>query len=645
MSTGGGNERDTVGGVEIPILLTGVEECIASLLRRLADLRNRIGQIPIDFDVVHGGGQQIQKAAEEAAQKWKLSFQALAAPADLSARFASIRNDLEIIASAAEKANQAISITVSGPRGRGNFAITGKGDVATLIEELGRQGPLLAPGYQPGGDPLRVRLGTSYSPDSPEARAALGRVESGLGAMTQETIERQKSAKASKDVAESGEKLSKWLELWSSGGRPQRAIASLMQGPMTGMFGVEGGAAMAGLFGMVGGGALFHVGWAITDALSRIPEGIGAIVDRARTIRMTEAMGLGQGAEALASAASGRGAISQFTGKPKEFQAIFNALQTTSLVGLGNPEEQGRIATLAAITEWWRPDAGKAGDIAQTIQRMRQTGTGRQAIGGIPFVMDYLVKQYEASGRMPPGITGNYEQERAWILEKAGQAEFLPGSQGRMPNPGSIGRKEIESAWQNAIRGNPILSAMLGEQTQRTIMAHWWEANIMGFESVGAQKFIQNYSTPGRIPVRHRAGWEIFGDTPQAEAKRRVERNPSGASDADWALLTGQSIDDIHRQRPYAELMRGNIGGLANMGAVAPGAIWQPSYSFSSLSGFANKMQTEAGAQIDYAQDTASNTAETNAILQRIESKLPGGAAESQMRAEFRADVYEGSQQ
>ena len=425
-----------------------------------------------------------------------------------------------------------------------------------------------------------------------------------------------KKARAEEKSAKEADYFGKAMEFLGQG-RPQRAVSTLATGALTPVLGEAAGGILGGAAGLVLGGMMFKIGYQITQSLEKIPEMIDFFIERARSIRMTEAMSPGSGVGARASVGAAREEFSQF-GNPADLQKIVNNLQVTAMAGAGTPEEQSELGTLAALADWWRPDAGNANEVSQKIQRMRKTGEFRKDIGNIPFVMDRLIEKYERN--IPPGLA-SYEQKQQFISEALARPENFPGG---TPNPRAIGRKEVESEWSNTIHENPVLRSMLSEQTGRNIFGHWWERSIAGYNSGQVRNFFEDVEKR-RVVERSYTdrGLEVpkaMRDTPlggEAWNKRESE-------------LTGLSSEQIEKLVPFAKLMTGDPSGLDAMGKVDPHFIGaNPQFSFNGATELVHKMQMHAGVNIEAADITAKNTTDIAATLKSIESKLPGATTVS----------------
>jgi hypothetical protein len=655
MSTGGENAGSPVAQIDISTRLVNINEVAAQLLRELADLQ-RAATIPIrlDLQTTQGPGVQIQQAVDDAAQKLRFAFQTIGKAEDLQAGLRAVQSQLEQIVSTAGE----INISVGGTSTR----LGGKQSVRQFIGGFGQ----LAGAVSPGGEAMKLGI-SGLTELTPANMEAVGSVRSFADATKNATL-------ATKKTAEEGEKLSKWLELWSSGGRPQRAIAAMMQGPMSGAFGAEGGAAAAGLAGMVGGGMLFHIGWAITDVLSKIPEHIGAVIaanqaaDVARAGLVGRVSGLGEFSPIHSGA---------LTSAEKERDAAFLAgiggrKSVFSWIGGGKTAEEFQKTVESLQTESNKlggTDAERAARLAKNIQHATTAQLGALYAGTGPSLTTASalreidiggVQASEAAGLLmkQPGVLkqmADVERKRrgwgtAFSDEAVGKIVEREANQA-LTSPIEAFRKDAQQQVVNAFN-----SMVQGPQIQgqfQTSVKQWG----LGRELSAAWK--ATFGDKTEISEGDRLYGKMYtGERRLGKSEKDAAQAVDDYLDTTWAKILntislGPSRPDMERRAQIRQAMEG--GGLGNMpGFIGAGAQpftgfpmgVNPQFSFSSLSGFANKMQTEAGIQIDYPQQTAEATASMKDTLLRIETKLGGPAAMSgQIRAELGADVYEGSQQ
>jgi len=683
MSTGGG-ENEIVSSLDLVFRLVADEQAsLAQLLWTHAKLKEALAQIPLKIDIqtTQGMGEQIQRAVEEAANKWKLSFKAMAAPTELSDRISALRTEFTTLATAAEKAKSAIDVVISGERGRGTFTLKGKSDVPALIEEIARQGPILAPTHfkplppgaqgplQPTQTDLGIRLGMQYTPSDPDARKALHTIETSLGSMNEETEARHANIKATKKATE---EMSYWREgilSWGRGARPQRGVSEVATGFLQNALGMGEipASLLGGAAGMIGGGAMFHIGWAITDALSKIPQKIEQEIAFARQFADLQALAGRTNMEPLV--APQRALFSQLgrageKAGPAEFQADLTALLSTMPDKEQWAERATRWMTQAMGVGLVHPlDVKNPLETAHAIYRMFRTqGTeGRGEIAGIPGIMNELVAKEIREEREKYGHQTRTDQQiRQYIQDALKQPQWLTppdpsrGFPGRI-NPYALSYGDIYQAWVGYAT-TPQTERAVNQRMDEYRVGHaretWFRLwRGAGQISEGEAELIDNLhalikggkfdarnknpllNMPGAPPpyLTHRELPELeeFRKARGGDAKKGITITETDRPALEKILSRefGVPSDLVHKQWQKYLGASGDInammGGPAQPFNMPP---WgQPQFSFSSLSGFANKMQTEAGIHIDYAQETAQGMQQANQHLAQIARNTGGG--------------------
>lgn len=775
----GENEKELVGGLDVPVYLTNVENSLATLVRQFAQLKGSIGHIPIAFDVTHGVGEQMQQAVDQATAKARFNWKAIARPEELESALQSVQPQLAMLAAQAEKANSAIRMAVTGAGGTYSATIASQQDVAGAIEALRTHGAAIG-----GGRDVRAQMGLEFTPDqaglaaaadvsgamsradalsrarheakgetADQMRAAIkdtqaeqgrttfsvygspqqiqqqlaamlpqfqagedaarlggqrlsyslagprgsgysisqgldvagfiqsisqyahqqssftaklsmpslgreedARVQSHLDILSTRTRAEEAASRQTRKVAEEGERLSKWLELWATGGRPQRAIGTMLQGMLTPMIGAEGGAAMSGLGGMVGGGMLFHVGWEIINQLGKIPQRINEQIQLYRQYEMARAgmmIPTSDAAQAMTkwdpkaslsseqmldAVSSAYGAYAQRVrggGKEplQEFHTQLANLQRTG-IDVSTPEKaqywlrrNAQNLAMSTVLSEMNPTAfPKAYDFAYALQQMEVTkgAEGRSALASnqalLPVFTAAFRKKFEWLTNADETIV------RKAVTDALSKPETM-GLTG-IPTPGAIGHKDAMKAVEEYVAGPQMVNMMRQRMATQT-WSEWWNQVHMVYDPRGEL-------TSRQARVLQGTGEYLRGKYtgPLTEDQRREEEMRLGsnlfANDASgWdVFVPGRAKAKLDRARqqarellPMAEAYSG-IDPMAPLGLrgdkfKAPDIAGNANFSFSSFAEFARKMQIEAGVNL---QDPAERTAKaTESMVTKLD--------------------------
>jgi hypothetical protein len=754
MATGGENERDTVGGLDIPVVLTNIDASIANLIQQFAVIRNNLGHIPVSIDINRGTGEQIDRVVEEAANRARFNWKAIAQPHELHAALSSVQDDLERLATQAERTGRSISLAITGASGSSTFQIGSKQDVAGVLAATLSQGTAIG-----GGRDVTARVGLGFNPDPAglmsasrvasamagatslhDTRAEESRIaeeqfrqqeqetriertsvlqqnqqhrrnqqqmESAFSAMergqfnpravwrpedsagddanrirhlresltrrlapggTDNSQQRQNELESrlfgmergqfnpraiwrpedmsgsdanrirtlresiQKRLGEVNDALPPWLEAFAKGSRPQGFGAGMLRGPMTAMFGETGGAIGAGLGGMVIGGAMFHAGWEVINQMSKLPGRIAEYVRANQSIDIMRASQMADpgppgrlatpyrqpfdrasaSADAELMAKFGAGGVlfnrlGSGTDASKQFTDVFQTLQTESNKAHPLDPEQRRVwmqrnFVSAAKAVFGNLFAGTEDPltVASAMQQMQMTES--------PEAMATLLKQPGMKKRMVDierremNLGDAFDNDTIW---RDIQARLLGpyGITSKVPEVRQRARKQVIDSLSSMIL-NPSAREQAGTAIQQnhplTALKEWWDKDLGTAEKM---------------------------------------------TDSDWDYITGSDKEWYSNSLkvpparkkfldPIREAWRGNfeplLGGKPEDFQGMP--FGNPKFSFSSLSDFANKMQTEASVHmIDYAAKTADNTAGIRdgvAELVRM-GRMPGSAAGS----------------
>lgn len=778
----GENEKELVGGLDIPLQLTHVEESIATLIRQFAQLKTTIGRIPIEFEATHGMGDQVQQVLDQTATKARFNWKAIARPEEFEAVLRSVEPQLNILAAQAEKAGSAIRMAVTGAAGTSQATITSQQDVAAAIEAMRTHGAAIS-----GGGDIRAQMGMEFTPDQaglsaagdvsraiaeadavsrnrleaakdkrdldemtvksaikdlaseqgrttfsaygrpseiqrylqdvmpslqPGEEAAHGqgqrlsyslagprgsgfstsqalnlqdfiqmigqyagskeaftakvsmpslgsdedaKVQAHLGSLTNMTREQEASARASQKAAEQGEKLSKWLELWASGGRPQRAISEMLQGPMSAVAGAEGGAALAGLGGMIGGGMLFHAGWEIINQLGKIPARIAEQVELYRSYEMMragmmipttpaaqkaapwDAKATLTNEQALDSVAAMYGAYAQRVrgggaGPLEEFHTQLANLQRTG-VDVSTPEKaeywlrkNAQNLAMATVASEMNPTAfPKSYDFAYALQQMEVTkgAEGRSSLASNQALMPI----FTAAFRQKFEWLGNADES---VVRKAvTDALNKPETMGltNIPTPGAIGHKDAITAVEQYLSGPQIVNMMRQKMATQT-WSEWWNKTHLFYDPRGEMTDWQSEAVGALGKSMGRRYDKPLTDEQRAQEETKLANSlwshEMSVFDALTPGATAAKQEEARRKAkelfPIAEAYSGldplSPLGLSGKQFEAPSIVGNAQFSFSSFSDFANKMQTEAGINLE---DPARRTAD--AVEQMLEQQ------------------------
>jgi hypothetical protein len=643
MSTGGGNEGDVVNGIGVPVYLSRLNDLASQLLRTIHDLQGNAVATPIrvgvDVGVAQGTGEQIQRTIEESQRKIKMAFSGILKPdADLRA----IETALQDIIVTSDRAGQKLQgvLTIGGQRGGPRYQISGTADVPAILASLAQHQPELGAG--------QARLSLSgVARDAADLSGASG----AFASITQLEREAGKAARALGGTAEHGEKVAKWLETWAGGGRPQRAIGAAIQGPFEKWMGPELGAMAAGGAAMIGGGMLFHMGWAITDAIAKIPGTIGSVIEqfRAADVARAQLMG-GAGPEALGPITPwqgdvtanrvnarwlthmGLGHVITQRMQPDKFGAGFD--YETGLKTLQEQLPPGELSTPERIDVWEQRNARY-----MALAEFAQTFAGGRNYLQVANALQQgeLHKSAAAAETLmtnQPGLIEelvNHERTRhpewdvlPWETQAGRTRDIIKGKYGlgsALPSERDTAWNAVYQAYVKTVESPNAISGYAARTSQ-------WRPQFDLAEAVAGLMHM-----PGAPTLEMRDAMHNYSTWRGAEGYTRKgsERWARDYSDRHRGMSYEQLMDVV----PGAEAAMGNpvpwLGGPAKPYDL-PQWAGQPKFSFSTASEFANKMQMEASIHMaDHAQNTANNTRdmveaqrETNRLLSQT---VPPGAS------------------
>ena len=613
-----GNEKELVGSIGIPAEIVIVEESIANALRHMARLKEQAVRIPIDFTVVGGGGQNITQALDQAAEKFRFAFQAMGKTDVLQAGLRSLRTELEQIAETAEGLNVSIGGTTT--------TLKGKQAVAPFIERF----PAYAAATTSLGD--RTKLGIAGTVEPTDANLqAVGSVRVFTDSTKAAAKAEDDAARITKKTVEEGEKLAKWLQDIGSGRNPRFGIADALRGPMTGMLGETAGSLATGALSILGGAAVFRLGWELTSQLSQIPEKImqhitekqALDVARARMANTPAGTLHTPEANATVTATDTRfladlGAMKQFftrLGTSAEGETAATTLNTLITKYGGNIkdaqqradlEKQLRIAT--QIAEFGHIMAGtgetlRVADALVDMQRHRNPAALQEILNqtGVEqfMVSQERAKQKAGTSRFPTILTDTKIWEGLQEDLKAKLGSWSPELQQQAMDT-------TVSALENTIANSPNAAAAVTRMRQLQFGKAFLEL-VRSEMGTKEQLSGTDLYTIKQYAQYREAGWSEEETIQRLEERSTVSGHLAHISEGLGFTATPERIKQL---QPYLEAAAGNFNTI--LGAPAPyqnTPLAQPTFSFSSLANFANKMQTEAGIQIDYPQQSAASLA------------------------------------
>ena len=653
----GENEGEPIGGIRIPVDLE-TEQALATLVRFVANAKHQRVQIPIDIGVTGGVGDQIQKAADDAANKFRFAFQTIGKADELQAGLRTVQVQMEQIVATGEK----LSLSIGGQ----TVTLKGKQEVAPFIERF----PQYAAAATPGGGP--TKLGISGMVEDTDANlhavAAVGTFTDSTKAATKA---QQDAEKQQKRLNEQGEKMAKWLDAFGSGRNPRFGIAEAIRPGLTSALGPEIGSLATGALSILGGAAIFRLGWELTSQLAQIPEKIGAEVAHERRFELLAAAQAGSqiaamragpvstampitGAKLPVSAEAetqrlleaNRAYFSQVGTSEKTGAEAYQA----NLAGLVTADPQGRISLAkkalylaqAQVAQITHPtEVTDALKTADAIQRMfiEEGGDYRKTIGDIRPVMDIMAREER---KKYPFMTEAKARQK--VQENLSAPEWLaPG----VRNPAAISHEEVYKAWAEFTQGEQTqkeLKQLVGENRWAHARETWlrlWQGSgqISAMDQASVER-LQSFQQGNAKAIN--PGWDLGGELD----KRSNALNPYAGrklSGKDFADFEAKFLDFVNYTEPHwygdravANSLRGmdknkfeSLWGLAGgMTGINPGPFpnapadkFNPAlpgaaeFSFSSLSGFANKMQTEAGVYLDWNK-------ENHGVLEEIRDTL-----------------------
>ena len=629
MSTGGSeNEHDIVSGQQMTFV-ADLQLTLAQALRQLANLREQVARSPItvDVQVMGSGGQGVAQAAEQAAQKLRFAFQSFGKADELQSTLRGVQSHLEAIAEQAERTGRVLTLTMKGPGMEGSYTLRGKQDVGTFISQIPQQAASL------GSPGERFKIGATSDVEWNESNALhLKAINESAGALTRHTNEQVKNEKATTYWREA-------IVSWGKGSRPQRGLSEMSTGFLQNGLGMGemSSSLLGGALGMIGGGALFHIGWAITDALSKIPQIIGEHVSENQRLDVARSALLhpslpgapspldtltgdptqaSQDSQFLLHLGIGRAAFRRLksegldtspdTNAGLEFEQILATLVSESAKTIPANASRGtagqrenkdyEFARMAMLGQIFA-GTGPAADMANAMRLLQeeQSPSAAMKLLEAPGMMKRMVD----ARRKAKNLQGFFTNEEIFTTIKGG----ITGAAG-LGSPDEATRKktatEVYDAFADMLHSNPVLAKAQTAFQQNHPLDYMAELlqSVMGTKETLAPKDLRAIT---------------------AYMKDRDE----GKSPA-HALAVGARITDYERMKalgPYADALRGNVNGFfGNTGKQWADDLpmGQPKSQFSSLSGFANKMQSEAGIQLDYAETTATATSAMNTKMNTL---------------------------
>lgn len=477
--------------------------------------------------------------------------------------------------------------------------------------------------------------------------------------------ESEAAAKAMSKAGKGGNDLASWLEAWAGGGRPQRAFGAMLQGPLTAMFGPTLGALGAGAGAMIGGGMAFHVGWEIINQLGKIPERIAQVVGENQSLDIARAGLAGRPGRpgelspihAATLSAAEKSADEQFTGSLQSGMNIFNRI--------GNSQDLGNKYVSIMETLQLESNKQSRSPLERRAWIARNSQYAKMAtIGHLYAGMDDPLQTANALRELGwtdlPGVSPseggpNVGAAAMTLLKQPGIRKAIADAQRSKLKLGSAYTDEgIAATFENSaaelvnspvkairdrVRGEifNVVNSMVqskdaqgqfqtatGQNHAMIAVAEWMEANILGSGiKLGREErdFLTQYK-------------QIRGEGKSEDEALAYLAPPTQTYPGRPRILNYDQRPRLSTERErelarLAEGYRGDLGAFIGQSATPFSGLPLPNphFSFSSLAGFANKMQTEASMHMtDFAEKTASATEASADTLARIEQKLSVGA-------------------
>lgn len=448
-----------------------------------------------------------------------------------------------------------------------------------------------------------------------------------------------------------------WMDRFAFGQRPQRVIGEALTS-------MGASPAAAGLGAFVGGGMLFHLGWEITNQLAKIPDRIAQQVEQYRAYEMQRASMLipssaaGQAMakfnpnatlsseQTLDALMSSYGAYAQRIrgggGKTlEEFQAQLANLQTTGVQDMSTPEQaqqalrdNARYLAIASLLHEVNPTSfGDPYQTAYNLQLLESTrgAEGRAMLANNEALMPIMTAEFRK--KYPHLALQDEKSVRAAVKQALEYPTTLPGGQ---ENPYAISPQEAMNVVEQ-YASSPQVTEMARERMATQTWAEWWNQWHMVYDPRGELTNIEAGAV-GDYGTRIRDKGRPLTDEEREQYRQEMSRTIyfNSLNGTEFSAEARREKIDAARVRskelmPLAESFAGiDPNAMLKLSgkpfeAPLPGPA---SFSFSSLSGFANKMQTEAGVQIDFAKDTANNTKRMADALEALVPNLgkPGAA-------------------
>jgi len=443
------------------------------------------------------------------------------------------------------------------------------------------------------------------------------------------------------------------LNAWGTGSRPQRGISAMATGALTPLLGDVAGPLLGGTAGLIGGGMLFHLGWIITDALSKIPGHFAQVIAQNQALDIARAGLVGRASAPGQYSPVHAGTMTEAERARDERLIGAEKVLTNIFRRAGLPSDDKLAAEAVAAFEGLQLEANKLGGtsaqrdarLAQNAEHVRLAGTAKRFAGtGDIWTIANALREIDIGGPKA-SAAGMFLMDQPGVLKHMVDTERR---EKRRPDAmsdefiGSMLKTRAEEAFKSLLpyyrteTAKQIFNAF-DSMTQKvsagpfqTAMKQWhlgtWikedAETVFGDKtklSADEWTFIRWYQNMRQEGKSEAEALEAYNDRdPLIRAGRAVFGRPPPAVSPD------RQRELLRAGEAYTGSLPGFIGHQAQPFTGLPMPL-NPQFSFSSLAGFANKMQTEAGIQIDYQQRTADNTQKTVEILWQILSGFQKG--------------------
>jgi hypothetical protein len=430
-------------------------------------------------------------------------------------------------------------------------------------------------------------------------------------------------AKAEVEAGKHIRGMAKLLEEFGQGMPPRRTISQGLTGALSPLIGEGAGSLLGGAAGLLLGSMVFRVGWSLAEAIGKLPDAIAEQVQQNQRVDVMRARMANMPAseldspkassimtadkQALAAISIGSQMMHRLDENGQggeEFKTALNTLVTKYAGTENDPAKRAalidKLTAAAASAEFGHlgggmDDALKVSNAAIALQ-LTGDKSAAQTLLNQPGMMQFMLPEF----RKQRGIPSFTSDANAWEkLQQSVARDLDAGPKVREQTVNSV-----MAAYQNVVANNPNIAAMRTKSQQEQWGKDLSEVynSILGSKeklSLADIRGLDDYSQSRKMGMTREQALKQYEDSSKTWHGNR------------FGFSTPERMQELTKPLEAAlGAFSPLLGGAA--GKYMPPILGQPQFSFSSLSDFANKMQKEAGFQMDDSARTADAVASTD---------------------------------